>query len=312
MFHCIKWQHIFDSNIVPASKDGTMKHNLSWCSTGSTMPYETEKFINIWPRRQQQDFIMPPNIRLHRHPHCPNSCKIFCQTSSVLTCRNCKVCQCSWCCMQGISLLITPATIWSPIYPNLWMRLVRDSGLIIFLTQILIWASSVAVHSQLYLAWIHDKELHTHTHFCPISWLFSFPPVPYSLHDHSVQVLVLQMTCQTHFGSKMAASLSAATHSSSRFSCAMFWSASVTKDCKQSQSSFKLMWKEWSPYSTASLSSRIYIFHLYMAPWHTLQFPLLCCTACSQNFPLIGLPISKFSVHKMRRLTIQLCQYRYP
>jgi len=47
---------------------------------------EMEKFTNIWRRRPQQDFIMLPNIRLHRHTHCPNSCKIFCQTSSVLTC----------------------------------------------------------------------------------------------------------------------------------------------------------------------------------------------------------------------------------
>ena len=45
----------------------------------------------------------------------------FSVKTSVLNCRNCTVCQCSWCCMQGISLLVTPATIWSPIYPNLWM-----------------------------------------------------------------------------------------------------------------------------------------------------------------------------------------------
>jgi len=51
------------------------------------------------------------------------------------------------------------------------MCLLRDSGLFIFLTQILIWSYSVAVLSQLYSAWIQDKELltHTHTHFCPIS-----------------------------------------------------------------------------------------------------------------------------------------------
>ena len=148
----------------------------------------------------------------------------------------------SWCCMEGISLLITPVTIRSPIYPNLWMCHVRDSGLFIFLTQILIWSYSVAVLSQLYWAWIQDKEFRvcTHTHtFCPISWLFSIPPVPYSLLDYSVQVLVLHITCQTLFGSKLAASLSAATYSSS-FSFAMVWSASVTKDCKQSQSSFLL------------------------------------------------------------------------
>ena len=66
------------------------------------------------------------------------------------------------------------------------------------------------------------------------------------------------MTCQTHFGSKLAASLSAATYSSNRFSCAMFWSGLVTKDCMQSQSSFELMRKKYRPYSTASSSSRIY------------------------------------------------------
>ncbi len=131
---------------------------------------ESEKFTNIWHRRPQQDFIMQLNVRLHRHLHCPNSCKIFHQTSSVLTCKNCAECQCSLCCMYGTSLLITPATIWSLIYPNLWMCLVRDSGLFIFLTQILIWSYSNAVLSQPYLAWIQDKELtHTHTHFYPIS-----------------------------------------------------------------------------------------------------------------------------------------------
>ena len=74
--------------------------------------------------------------------------------------------------------------------------------------------------------------------------LFSIPPLPYGLLHHSVEVLVLQMTSQTHYGSKLAASLSAATYSNSRFSCVMFWSAFVTMDSKQSQSSFELMWKE--------------------------------------------------------------------
>ena len=55
--------------------------------------YCTEKFTIIWLRWPQQDFKMPPNIRLYRHPHCPNSCKILFQTSSVLTCRNCTVCE---------------------------------------------------------------------------------------------------------------------------------------------------------------------------------------------------------------------------
>jgi len=153
MFHCIKGQHISNSYIVPASNDGTTKQLFMVFHREHNTPMlcEMEKFTNIWPRWQQQDFILPPNIRLHRHPHCPNSWKSFYQTYSVLTCRNCTVCQtCSWCCMEGISLLITPATIWSPIYPDLWMCLVRDSGLFTFLAQILIWSYSVAVLSQLY------------------------------------------------------------------------------------------------------------------------------------------------------------------
>jgi len=101
--------------------------------------------------------------------------------------------QCSWCCRQGISLLITPATIWSPIYPYLWRYLVWYSGLFIF-RQILIWSYSVAALSR-----IRDYT-HTHTLLSNILTV-SIPPVPYSLPDHSVQVLVLQMTCQTYSGS---------------------------------------------------------------------------------------------------------------
>ena len=96
MFHCIKWQHIFDSNcIVAASNDSTMKQlfMVFHKEHNTHMLCETEKFTNIWLRQPQQDFIMSPNIRIHRHPNCPNSCKIFCQTSSVLICRNCKVYQ---------------------------------------------------------------------------------------------------------------------------------------------------------------------------------------------------------------------------
>ena len=63
--------------------------------------------------------------------------------------------------MQGIALLITAATIRSPIYHNLWTCHVTDSGLCIFLTQIVIWSYSVAVLSQLYSAWIQGTELHT-------------------------------------------------------------------------------------------------------------------------------------------------------
>ena len=126
---------------------------------------ETEKFMNIWLRRPQQDLILPPNIRLHRHPHCPNSWKIFCQTSSVLTCRNCTVCQTKFM-MLYAGHFITDNTCNNliTIHLNLWMCLVRDSGLFIFLMQILIWSYSIAVLSRLYLAWIQNKELHKHKH----------------------------------------------------------------------------------------------------------------------------------------------------
>jgi hypothetical protein len=62
---------------------------------------ETEKFTNISLRRPQQDFIMTPKIRLHRHPHCPNSCKIsvkLLQFSLAETAQYTR--QCSWCRMH--------------------------------------------------------------------------------------------------------------------------------------------------------------------------------------------------------------------
>ena len=200
MFHRIKWQHTFlDSNIVPASNDGTMKYNFSLCSKESiTLTCRVkQRSLRTSERQPQQDFIMPPNIRLHRHQHCPNTYKIFCLTSSVLNHRNCTVCQTMFM-MQGISLLITPATIWSPIYPNLWMCLVRQWPVHIPDTDF-----NLVLFSCCPGKGTSCKHVHTQTLFCPIS--------------------------------------------TSRFSCAMFWSSFVTKGCKQSQSSFELMWKKWSP-----------------------------------------------------------------
>ena len=135
------------------------------------------------------------------------------------------------------------------------------------------------------------SQKHIHTLLLSNILTVFYSPVPYSLHDHSVQVLVLQMACQTHFGSKLAASLSVATYWSSRFSCTMFWSAFVTKDCKQ------LMWK----FPTAQLHHPVQ-YTLFICTWHTLQSPPLRWTACSQNFPLPSLPISQHIVHKMRSL----------
>ena len=208
MFHCIKGQHIFNSYIVPASNDGTIKHNFSWCSTGSTTLTRCVKWS--LQTSDQDDHSKTSYCHLilgstdsHTAPTLAKFSVKLLQFSLAETAHYVR------CCTEGISLLITSATIWSPIYPNLWMCLVRDSGLFIFLTQILIWSHSVAVLSQLYWAWIQDKELHTHI---LSNILFSIPPVPYSLLDHSVQVLVLHVICQTFFGSKLAASLSAVTY----------------------------------------------------------------------------------------------------
>ena len=140
---------------------------------------------------------------------------------------------------------------------------------------------------------------HTHTHFCPISWMFSIPPVPCSLPDHSVQVLVLQMTCQTHFGSKLAASLSAAT----------IWVAGSVVPCfdlplsQRIVSSHSIVLSQCgrSKVPTAQLHHPA-AYTFFICIWHTLQSPLLWCTVYSQNFPLTSLPVSQYIVHKMRRL----------
>ncbi len=150
MFHCIKWQHIFDSNcIVAASNDSTMKHNCSWCSTRSTTLTCCVKQRSLrtfdWDDHSKTSYchLILGSTGTQTAPTVAKfSVKLlqlqFAETTQYVR-------QCSWCHMQGISLLITPATIWSPVYPDLWTCLVRDSGLFIFLTQILIWSYSVAV-----------------------------------------------------------------------------------------------------------------------------------------------------------------------
>jgi len=206
---------------------------------------ETEKFTNVWPRRPQQTSKCHLTLG-SKDTHTASTLAKFSvkllQFSLVETAQYVR--QCSWCCMQGISLLIIPATIWSPIYPNLRMCLVRDSGLFTLLTQTLIWSYSVAVLSQLYLAWIQDKELHIHTHTHTHKLLSNILTVFCSSSAIQPAWPFCAGSCPTN---DMAAALSAATYSSSRFSCNMFWSAFVTKDCKQSQSSFELMWKQSSP-----------------------------------------------------------------
>jgi hypothetical protein len=196
--------------------------------------------------------------------------------------------------MQDISLLITPATIWSPVYPNLWKCLGRESGLFIFLTQILIWSHSVAVPSPLYLAQIQNQELHLTLISVQYPCWFLF----FQCFTACWTVLCSFLSYKWHVRPILAVSgslLSAAIYTSSRFSCIMFWSVFVTKDCTQSQFSFELVWKKWSPYSTVSSSSRIYI----MAHTSVSTTVVYCLQS---NFPLNSLPISQYTVHKMRRM----------
>ena len=271
MFLCIKWQHIFSSNIVPASNDCTMKHNFSLCSTGRTTLTCHVKRRSLWTSGRDDHskasycHLILGSTDTHTAPTLAKFSVKLLQFSLAETAQY--VTRCSWCCMQGIALLITPATIWSPIYLNLWMCLVRDSnsGLFIFLIQILIWSYSVAVISQLYLAWIQDKE--THTHFRPIScFLFLQCLTP------CLPILCRLLSYKWHVRPILAVSWQphCLLPRIREGCCAMFLSAFVTKDCKQSQYSFELMWKEWCPYSTASPSSTIYIFHLYMAHTYTV------------------------------------------
>jgi hypothetical protein len=236
-----------------------MKHNFSWYSTGSTALTCRVKCRSLWisdrddHSKTSHRHLLSGSTDTHTGPTCAKFSVKLLQFSLAETAQYVR--QCSWCSMEGISLLITPATILSPFYPDLWMCPVRDSGLFTFLAQILI----VPIQLLYYPSFTeHGSRIrnftHTHTYslsLFPISWLFSIPPVSCSLFDQSVQVLVLHMICQTLFGSKLAASLSAATYSNSRFSCAMFWSASVTKVCKQSPSSFEL--REVPPFQSLPL-----------------------------------------------------------
>jgi hypothetical protein len=66
------------------------------------------------------------------------------------------------------------------------------------------------------------------------------------------QVQVLQMEFQTCFANKLVISLSAihlcpGTH----ISCTLLCSATVIRDCRQSQTNFELIWKESCAFSAA-------------------------------------------------------------
>jgi len=80
--------------------------------------------------------------------------------------------------------------------------------------------------------------------------------------------------------------------------------------CMQSQFSFELMWKKYSPYSTASLSSRIYIFHLYMAHTSVSTTVVYCL-----QLKLPTHQSANITVHctqNKNNSTIHSCHYQYP
>ena len=128
--------------------------------------------------------------------------------------------------------------------------------------------------------------------------------MPCRLPNHSVQVLVLQMTCKTDYGSKFTALLPAATYSSSRFSCTMFRIAFVT-DCKHFQFSFELMWNQQCPFSTASSYSSIYIFHLYMAHASVSTNVVYCLQSKFPNNQSVNITVH--CTKNEKTVTIQLC-----
>ena len=137
-------------------------NNFSWCSTRSTTLTCCVKWrssrTSDWDYHSKTSLchLILGSIDIHTAPTLAKFSVRLLQFSLAETAQYVR--QCSWCCMQGISLLITPATIWSPIYPSLWRCLVWDSGLSIFLTQLLIWSYSVAVLSRI------KYFTHTNTH----------------------------------------------------------------------------------------------------------------------------------------------------
>ena len=118
--------------------------------------------------------------------------------------------------------------------------------------------------------------------------------MPYSLPDHSVQVLVLQMKPHCLLPHIWAAG-SVAPCFDLHFSQRTVSSPSIVlSQCGRSK------------VPTAQLHHPA-AYTFFICTWHTLQSLLLWCTASSQNIPLTSLPISQYTLHKMRRLTIQLC-----
>jgi len=136
--------------------------------------------------------------------------------------------------------------------------------------------------------------MHARTHTLMSNILISVPPVTYSLPDHSLQVLVLQMTCQTHSGSKLAASLSAVTYLSSRFSTVSSPSL-VLSQCGRSK------------VPTVQLHHPAeYIY--FISTWHTA----VSATVQSKLPTHQSANITVHCPQNEKIVNIQLCQYQYP
>lgn len=87
--------------------------------------------------------------------------------------------------------------------------------------------------------------------------------------------------------------------------CTMFYSVSIIRDCRHSQTNFELIWKESSALTVAWLSSRILIFHFFQflliffiicafmlytyagTMWYATQGWKLVSSLCINSIPLL-------------------------
>jgi hypothetical protein len=91
MFHCIK-----NDNTFSIATLFLLQMMAQWNTTFHGTPQGAQHPHAAYNREVYEHPTETTTARLHNattttlhfHPHCPNFCRIFCQTSSVLTCRN--------------------------------------------------------------------------------------------------------------------------------------------------------------------------------------------------------------------------------
>jgi len=111
----MKSQLIFNSNIVSASNDGTTKHNSSRCSIESTTLTCCQKWRSLRTSDRNNHsktsycHLKSGSTGTHTDPTSAKFSVKLLQFSLAETAQHVR--QCSFCFIQGISSLITPATI---------------------------------------------------------------------------------------------------------------------------------------------------------------------------------------------------------